>query len=309
MTDPWLRALRLISRQHGHVTRSQLLALGVSPSRIHRLLSSRQLVRVHAGVYRLQGVAPTWRGGIMAACLATGGWASHGSAAQLWDLLPERPTPPTVTVASPSTPHRRGVTIHRTTLPELRRPAIVQGIPCTTMRRTLVDLAAVAPEAELDQAVDVAVARRLIRLDSLILQLTADGRRLRPGEGRLRDALARLRYLGAPAPSVLESKVLRLLARAGVRVRSCERRVAVDGFHHRIDIELGTLIGVEVDGFTFHATVEAMDRDRRRRNRLTKAGWRLLVYTWEDVCEDGDRVVREVTEFLNRYAMDADTLQ
>lgn len=307
MKDPWLRALRLISRQHGHISRSQLLALGVSPSRIQRLLASGQLLRVHAGVYRLNGAATSIQGKTMAACLATGGWASHQSAAWLWGLCSTPPAQPTVTVAAPSTTTRRGVTVHRTALPELRNPAKLAGIPCTTPARTLVDLATVATDAQLDEAIDQAVARRLVRLDVLITQLTARGGPARPGEARLRAALTRLSYLGAPAPSVLESMVLRLLAGAGVRPRSCERHVEVDGFHHRIDIELGDLLGIEVDGYTFHATPQARERDHHRRNRLAAAGWRILVFTWKDVCEDGERVVREVIEFLNRHGRPAES--
>jgi very-short-patch-repair endonuclease len=195
------------------------------------------------------------------------------------------------------------VTVHRTASPETRRPARLEGIPCTSPARTLLDLAAVVTMPELEEAIDRAVAGRLIDMAALLARLgrpVAERGRTRRGEARLRAAVTHLGYLGAPSPSVLESKVLRLLAKAGIRPRSCERRVQIDGFHYRIDVELADRVGLEVDGYAFHATAEARQRDHDRRNRLTEAGWHLLVYTWRDVVEDAERIVRQVRAVLAR---------
>ena len=39
------------ARQHGHVTRAQLLAAGFSVAGIHRSVRAGRLIRIHQGVY------------------------------------------------------------------------------------------------------------------------------------------------------------------------------------------------------------------------------------------------------------------
>ena len=68
---------RAAVRQHGLVTRAQLLAAGLTERQIDRRLGTGQLLVVHEGVYRLPPVKPTYEQAVLAACLATGGVASH----------------------------------------------------------------------------------------------------------------------------------------------------------------------------------------------------------------------------------------
>ena len=80
----------LAGRQHGLVTRAQLLALGVSPRGIEGRLRGRRLRAVHRGIYRAGSVA-SLRERKMAAVLAAGRGAvvSHRSAAWLHGLVPQ----------------------------------------------------------------------------------------------------------------------------------------------------------------------------------------------------------------------------
>ena len=48
---------------------------------------------------------------------------------------------------------------------------------------------------------------------------------------------------------------------------------------------------VEVDGFATHRTRQAFQRDRRRDQLLTSAGWRVIRFTWDQVTNDPGHVV------------------
>ncbi|HEY9293366.1 MAG TPA: DUF559 domain-containing protein [Microlunatus sp.] len=49
---------------------------------------------------------------------------------------------------------------------------------------------------------------------------------------------------------------------------------------------------VEFDGWEFHGDRESFERDRRRRNELVLAGYTVLNFTWWQVVEDPDWVIR-----------------
>jgi very-short-patch-repair endonuclease len=53
---------------------------------------------------------------------------------------------------------------------------------------------------------------------------------------------------------------------------------------------------VEVDGFRTHGTRQAFQRDRRRDQLLTLAGWEVIRFTWDEVTWEP----RHVTEVLRR---------
>ena len=87
-------ALRVARRQHGVITRRDLLEAGYSASTISRLVHRGILQRMHQGIFHA-GPRPTWKSRCMAAVLAAGPGAvlSHTSAARVWGLLPEGPEP------------------------------------------------------------------------------------------------------------------------------------------------------------------------------------------------------------------------
>jgi predicted transcriptional regulator of viral defense system len=85
----------IASRQHGVVTRSQLLAAGISARSIEKRLDKGSLIRVHRGVYRVGHVAPSLEADYMAAVLACGERAvlSGRAAARLLGLIRNSPAP------------------------------------------------------------------------------------------------------------------------------------------------------------------------------------------------------------------------
>jgi len=167
-----------------------------------------------------------------------------------------------------------------------------QGIPTTNTLRTLVDIAGVAGPAVLDEAIDVALAVRLVTVEGLLAEAARLARHGRSGPAQLTERLAKRGFSGAPAPSVLESRALRLLAANKVGVRKCE--VVVDGTAYRLDIQLEGGLFVELDGYAYHWSPDHKRYDDARRNKLRLMGCEILVYDWQTVTRQGSRMVDEI---------------
>lgn len=290
---------RRLSRQYGVISRAQALAAGMSSQQVARRVTTGTWKRLHPGVYRLAGSPFTPHARLLAACLATNGTASHQSAGWLWGLLAEPPAHPTVTVPRSSRHRRPGIVVHRSEDRRARTKATLYTIPCTDPYRTVVDLAAVVDRPHLDGAIDGGLAKRLITVDGLVTEIQRRTRQGQRGVILLRSTLSRRGYIGAPAPSVLESMVLRLLAEGGIEPCGVEVEVQAESDRYRLDITLADLLAMEVDGYAYHADPDSMTRDYRRRNDLIGLGWTVLVFTWLDITRDPRRVLDTVRAALH----------
>jgi predicted transcriptional regulator of viral defense system len=130
----------LAGRQHGVVSRAQLVALGLSEEAIARRMKSGRLHRLHRGVYAVGHTSLSQEGRWLAAVLACGPGAllSHRSAAALWGLRPTSARK--IEVIVPPGNGRRStdrITVHRGTRP----PRVHNNIPTTSPTCALVDLA------------------------------------------------------------------------------------------------------------------------------------------------------------------------
>src|SRR6476619_4840670 len=86
--NPDERLRRLAIRQHGVISRAQLLRLGLTPSSISHRRRRGWLFLLHCRVYAVGRPDPDGYGRWMAAVLACGRDAllSHQSAAELWEI-------------------------------------------------------------------------------------------------------------------------------------------------------------------------------------------------------------------------------
>ncbi len=241
--------------QHGVVGRSQLLELGMRPGGIDAWVARERLHVVHRSVYGIGHEPLTGHGRLMAAVLASGAQAviSHRTAAWLWDILPDHRSTIDVTTAR----HRRGqrgIMLHRSRLDEVDRAAI-EGIPVTSLARTLLDVAEVIPPRQLARAVEEAERRQLFDLTA-VRDVIARGAGRR-GVGRLRTALT----ASCPPPftrSELERRFRELLHQTGFPLPS--QNVYLHGFEVDALWEDHKLI-VELDGYDYHRTRAAFERD------------------------------------------------
>lgn len=264
--------------QHGVVSRTQLLAAGVTSRQIEWRVRRRRLRLVHRGVYAV-GHAVLCREAVwMAVVLAGGNHAvlSHWSAATLWRM--RRGTGPRAHVMTPSERRSRGtITFHHAHLP-LDEVDVESGIPTTTPARTLLDLAPLLPSPVLERMIEAAPNR-----GGSVAELLGryPGRR---GAARLRAALG-------PAPmtrSDLEATILDAMNRAGLP--QPQVNVVVEGFE--VDFvwkEHGVI--AELDAYLTHGSQSAFERDRERDRKLTLAGWKVMRMTDERAIADLSRLL------------------
>jgi very-short-patch-repair endonuclease len=55
---------------------------------------------------------------------------------------------------------------------------------------------------------------------------------------------------------------------------------------------------VEVDGYAYHSSRAAFERDRARDAELQAAGWRVLRVTWRQIVEEPEAVVARLAALL-----------
>jgi very-short-patch-repair endonuclease len=218
----------------------------------------------------------------MAAALACGAGAlvSHRSAADLWDLLPTAST--RIELAAPrGRKPRAGLVVHRTRVLRDEDRAEVDGIPVTSVARTIVDLADVVSPARLARALNQAELARLLDVAAIHRVLECmPGRR---GGARLSRELARHEPDRAFTRSDGERRMLGLCRRHGLPRPHANAWVAgyeVDLYWPDADIV------IEVDGGAVHRTSQAFHEDRRRDRALAAVGIQVCRVTDEDLADE-----------------------
>ena len=299
---------QIARRQHGVVTWAQS---GLTSSAWQRAVAAGTFDRVAPGVARLIGTADTPEQRIMIAVLAAGpsAMASHRSAAHLHGIPSVEPPPVDLIVPNRRWEPRRnrGVDVssqgnvgaHRPS--DLRRtaPHRIDGIPCTNILRTLVDLGAVAPHA-VHGAVGHALTNDLATLPAVETALVEHAQRGRSGITALRRAIDDWSLDAKPADSVLEPAMKRLISR--YRLPPVEFHAHVGG--REVDFRvIGTPIVIECDGWRYHG------RDRRQfeRDRATDAefaahGWIVLRFTYRRITTRPSEVARRIEQTIARWA-------
>lgn len=240
----------LAARQHGLVTRAQLLNAGLSPGRLDRRVAVGRLRPVQRGIYQVGPLAFS-RAKEMAAVLACGAGAhvSHRSAAAMWELLPRDVDAPVhVTVGGRGRCHRPGVVVHRVAALDPSEVTQIDGVPVTAPARTLFDLANGVRGRELEQAMARAERKRLTNRSELLSLVSRHSRR------RGIRALRHLLQDGAEpvlARSEAEERFLALIRRARLPAPEANSRIG----NYEVDfVWRAQRVVVEVDGFAFHAS-------------------------------------------------------
>lgn len=179
----------LAEAQHGVVARRQLLKLGLGRDAIRGRIASGRLHRLHGGVYAVGHRLISQRGRRMAAVLACGTQAvlSHRSAAAHWGIAAFSGA---VEITSPRSTRSRDAIRRHCALLSADEITVLDGIPVTSVHRTLFDYAGIAPSDRLEAAIREAEYRRLWdRLSLPVLLARHPGHR---GNANLRLCLERL---------------------------------------------------------------------------------------------------------------------
>ena len=287
---PDRRIADLARRQHGVVSRAQLVTLGLSVAQIEGRVRRGRLHRVHQGVYAVGHLSLTRKGRFAAAVLACGDGAalSHFSAAVLWEMLQDRNWP--IHVTSPRNRKVAGLIVHRAPLQAER--VRLHGITVTTPGRTLVDLADVAPRRLLERAIDEA---EYLRLDRTGL-VPRHGRR---GQGLLASVLAVHTPGSTRTRSEMEEMFLELCGEHGIP--RPDVNVQLEGYECDFVWPRQGLV-VETDGGAAHGTRNARERDRVKDARLVVAGWRVIRITYVRLLNEPDAVADDLKQLLRQPA-------
>ena len=272
----------IAARQYGVVSRTQLMRAGIGAGAIHTRVAAGRLHGIHRGVYAVGHSVLPPLAREMAALLACGPGAaiSHRSAARLWKLLDPDVDDIELTVADRKTKARTGLKVH--TSRSLRDIDVRQlhRLAVTVPARTLIDLADVASDRQLERAAAEALTRRMVDPRRLLTEI---------GNHHGRRGVARLRRLldGSNPPAMTRSEAEeRFLG----LVRAAELpppQVNVRLHGYEVDFHWPQQgVVVEVDGYRFHSSRAAFERDRRRDADLQAHGVSVVRVTWRQVVEE-----------------------
>lgn len=237
----------------------------------------------------------------MAAVLACGPKAvlSHRSAGQLWGLVPRTGSIPEVT-RRVSSRVRTGLVAHRSQLPA-DEVEVVDGIPVTSVSRTLLDLAAVLSRTHLERALNEVEVRQLTSPLSV-----PDLLRRHPGR---RGAAALREVLGEGAYGItrleLERRFSALVDTYRLPRPRRNAQVAVRGRFFEVDcLWQRQRVVVELDGRAVHGTRRAFETDRERDRILIAEGWLPMRVTWRQLQDEPEVIVSDLRRLLaNRAAV------
>lgn len=271
--------------QHGVVTRTQLVALGLKAEMIRERRQRGLLRPVHRGIYALGGTRLSSQGKRIAAVFACGAGTvlSHRSAGQALSILPYEPVRIEVSRDAAGRTKRSLILLRQARLLDDEVEEI-DGIPVTCVSRTILDLAAVVSAREVERAFHEAEVKRLTSRVSLPRLLARHpGRR---GAETVRSILARRAPIGV-TDNDFEEDFVALLDSHGLPRPLFNTTLPLRGRLLRPDCmwpEQRLL--VELDGRATHGTDRAFESDRQRDRALLAEGWRSTRITWRQLRDE-----------------------
>ena len=291
--------LMLVRAQSGVVRRDQLAALGVSARTLSRRIAdglweprgkralvfagtapgllTDSLVAAHA--LHPRGVLTGFSALVVRGELDADPWAAVRPDPQPWVLYPHHNRLPVRTIReSPG------------------RSCLVAGVPVASHDRAMVDLARFLPLEDAKRLVLRAAQVRGSASTMALLDRAADLPHGYSGAPRVATLIA---DLGTGAHSDAENLLVSLLVQAGFTGYVVNMPVRLGNVAVRIDVAFPhARVAIEVDGRAFHSSPQRFQSDRTRQNRLVAGGWRVLRFTWEDLTQRPDQVLRRIAELL-----------
>ena len=264
----------LAGRQHGVVSLLQLRELGVPEHVVRARRKAERWYALHRGVY---------------AC-GPGSLLSHRAAGALQGLLDATAV---IEVTAPrGCKAKPGIVVHRSRHLHPDDCAEIDGIPTTSVARTLVDLADVLNERQLTRAVRQAELLKVLDLRAIEAALErVPGRK---GRHRLRRVLVAYQ----PEPHFLRSRAERRLKALCTRYGLPQPQFNVQISGYEVDVYWPQAkLALEFDGAETHQTRFAFHEDRRRDRALAAEGIQTLRVTWLDL--DG-ALMQQVRKILRQ---------
>ena len=264
------------------------MAAGLSAPAVRARRAVGRLHRIHHTVYSLVPKELLKREGLyMAAVLACGDGAvlSHRSAAALLGLRDWGHTKIEATVPRRSRRSHDGIKVHCSTTLTDNDVTVVNGIPCTSIARTLLDLAEVVTHRQLERAFDQAeIIEHPLNITAVLDQIARNP--TRPGAKRCRLVLE-THYIGkTPTANENEEALLAITRPLGIPDPQCNAYIVLDDGGPAIKADFvwrDRRVIVEADSDRWHNTHQRFEADRVRDQRLMAAGWTVIRTTWRQM--------------------------
>jgi hypothetical protein len=287
-------AAELATAQGGPISREQLMELGFGRGAIDYWLASGRLHPLFRGVYLLGHEAITAKGRMMGPVLAYGDKAllSHRHATEWWGFARTSRKDVDVTVPGRSKAGQDGITLHLVRRLDPRDVTVHEGVPITTVARTLLDYAEVVPRNRLKRAIEE--ADRLRMFDGFAIQellARSPGRR---GHKPVRELLSDFVY-DEFSRQELEALFFDLCKEAGLLLPTMNAMICgyeVDAYWP------GTNLIVELDSHAYHLNPTAFEADRLRDAELLLAGYRVVRITYRQLTRDSAATANRLKSLL-----------
>jgi very-short-patch-repair endonuclease len=264
---------------------------------IDRRVRRGRLHVVHRGVYAVGHRVLSPRGRWMAAVLAAGPGAvlSHRSAAALWGIRPTSRARVDVTVRR-SRRARPGIDVHSADIRD-DETTTVDGIPVTTVARTILDLAAVVPAHHTERAINEAEVRRLAETPSLGALVARYPRRR--GTRTINRILETSRIGQDVTGSELESRFLAFLDAHGIPRPEVNQHIHIGDQLIEADcLWRAQKVIVELDARSTHDTETAFEDDRAKDRAFQVAGYRPIRVTWRQLHQQRPMIAADLNALL-----------
>ena len=296
--------MTLATRQHGVVSARQLISLGLSRQLLVAEVDRGRFLPLRQGVYAVGHRRLTWHSHCWAGVLGAEPnetdavvWpavASHGSAAYLWGLY--RYAPETIDVTAPIRRRaKRRFRVHFSSILAAEDRGEREGIPVTSVPRTLLDLAIRARPHQLDRLLER--AEEIDLLDVTEVERLLDRVGGHRGRGRLRRALALYQPDLAFTRSRFEKSFRNHVRNVGLPVPSMNFNL--EGYE--LDAYWPELrFVVELDLYETHSTRAAFERDHVRQEELKLLGVEMIRVTRPRLQREPEAVMRNLATLLER---------
>lgn len=274
------------------------MSLGLGEDAVDYRLAIGRLWVVLPGAYAIGHRRLPPLGRPMAAVLSSGEKAvlSHRSAAGLWGIRDLGTGVIHVTAPRKGTSSKL-VRRHHVVLPS-DEVTIHEGIPVTTVPRTVLDLASTSSVDDVEVAIrQVEFLRLYDQLSLLELIERYPGRR---GVARAKAALARIEALPAGrVRSPLETKFLPFLRRHRLPRPRLNEWIFLGDKRYQVDCHWpGTGQIVELDSWQGHGTRSAFQDDRARDRVFRTAGYDVTRISWAQLDDEPEAVASDLRQLL-----------
>ena len=287
-----------LARQYRVFSAADAERFGISGDALRQRASAGGLLRVGRGWYAMADRPLTWTHRIDWATRATGGVASHRSAAVLWKLEGFQASKPEVLVPFERRVRPEGVKVRRSRRWDPGEHTTRDHIGVVGPEVLVGQLASMLPRARLRAVVDQLIREHHASLTSLARfhHETPPGT---AGRTVLGEVLGEYAEDQRVPMSDFSRMVADLLVGAGLPEPLLEHQFwDDDGLIQMVDLAYPGVLAIGLDSLAHHRDRATFIGDRRARNRLELLGVKVLLFTWWDYTEHPERLVAQVRSLL-----------